>query len=250
MIGKKPAIVIGILIASQLFGPAAHAHQRDYLVNQPYYTTKQGEFEVAFYNDMNLPEMDNDDTYNSKHQIEVEYGITDHLQAAFYEVYTWDRAEDWSRDEFKIEAKYRFAEPGQLPLDIALYGEYANPNGSRETHSDDVETKLILSKDIGVWNFTANLIAERAINENADWDLEYTAGVNYAVTPRTRLGLELQQQLGNSDSFHADSTQPAYIIPGIYTNILPNVRILVGPAFGLTRASNDVQFKSLVEVEF
>ena len=236
----------GILATSQ----QAEAHRRDYLVSQDYYTAKRGEVEVELHNDMSFPEADNDDSYNSKHQIEVEYGVTDHFQLAYYEVYTWDRSNDWERDELKIEAKLRFAQAGDWPLDIALYTEYANPDGHREVHSDELENKLIVSKDFGPWNLIGNFVFGRAINHHSDWEYEYTVGVSYGITPQTRVGLEVKQGLGNSDQFEFNQRQPLYVIPGISTNITPHIHVLAGPAFGLTRVSDDLQLKSIVEVEF
>jgi len=223
---------------------------RDYLVNQTYYTTKRGEFEVEFHNDFNMPKADNDDTYNSRHQIELEYGVTDHLQLALYESYTWNRSQDWERDMYKIEAKLRLAEAGQWPLDVALYTEYKNPNGSRNTRSDAFENKVILSKDFGPWNATYNFIFEKDIDTHSDWEFEQTAGVSYGFTPRTRAGLEIKQGLGTSDSFEFDDSQGFQIVPGIYHSFTPHVRLLIGPAFGLARSSNDVQIKSILEIEF
>ena len=129
------SVVVGI--GSVVVGlPRVEAHVRDYLVNQPYFTTKRGEFEVEAYNDMHFTEANNDESYNSQHQVELEYGLTDHLQLAYYEVYAWDRTDDWQRDAFKIEAKWRLAEAGQWPVDLAVYTEYENPNGHRRDHSD------------------------------------------------------------------------------------------------------------------
>ena len=231
-----------------LIGEAA---ARDGLVTQSYETTKRGEFEVELYNDINFPESDQDDTYHSTHQIELEYGVLDHLQVAYYEVYTWDRAQDWERDAFKVEAKLRFAEAGQWPVDLALYTEYANPDGHREIRSDVLENKVILSKDLGPWNLTGNFIFEKELNTGADWEYEVTTGVSYALTARTRLGVEIKEGLGDAGNFEVFSpNQPLYVIPGIYTSITPHVRLLVGPAFGLTRSSDDLQLKSIVEVEF
>jgi len=231
-------------------GQLAEAHLRDYLVNQSYYTAKQGEFEVEFYHDVNLPEADNDDTYSSKHQVEVEYGLTDHVQLAYYEVYTWNRRQDWERDMFKIEAKLRLADAGEWPLDATLYAEYKAPDGPRDARSDAIESKVILSKDFGPWNVIGNFVFERDINTHSDWEFEYTAGISRAITPRTRIGLEVKQGLGTSDEFKFDGTQNLQVVPGIYTSLTPHVRVLFGPAFGLTRASDDVQLRSIVEVEF
>ncbi len=241
-------LVAGVCVAAGAV--PAQAHLRDYLVNEQYYTAKRGEFEVELWNDYNLPEADQDGTHNSKHQIEVEYGVTDHFQLAYYEVYTWDRAQDWARDGLKLEAKYRFAEAGQWPVDVAIYGEYANPNGSRDEHSDTLEGKLILSKDLGPWNLIGNVVFEREINAHEEWQLEVVGGVSYGVTPRVRLGMELKDTLGALGDLGQTETQAAYLVPGVYVALTPHVRILVGPAFGLTEAADNLQVHSIVEVEF
>ena len=224
---------------------------RDYLFNQGYHTTRKGEFEVELYNDLNMTEADNDDSYSSKHQVELEYGLTSHLQLAYYEVYTWNRAKDWERDAFKLEAKYRFLESGELPIDIALYGEYKNPNGRRDGNSDEVEGKLILSRDFGPWKMVANLIAERKINEHEDLQWEYTAGVSYPLTPKVRLGLEIKENLGDQGEFGIRRKGHEFqLMPTVAASLTPHTRILFGPAFGLTRASDDIQLRSIVEIEF
>ncbi len=229
----------------------AEAHLRNYLLSQPYHTAERGEFELELWNDMDFAEADNDDSYHSKHQIEVEYGVTDHVQLAYYEVYTWDRAKDWERDEFKLEAKARFAEAGQWPVDVALYAEYANPDGRRDANSDELETKLILSRDFGPVNVVGNFIFERKLNERSDWEMAYTAGVSYAVTAWTRVGIELKETLGDNDEFGwRRNDHQLYLLPGVYASLTPHVRLLAGPAFGLTRASEDLQLRSLLEVEF
>ena len=244
-------MVLGVVVLAMLAAAPAEAHLKDYLVSQDFYTAKQGEFEVAFYNDMNFAEADNSGSYNSKHQVELEYGILDFLQLAYYEVYAWDREQDWERDEFKIEAKLRLAQAGAWPVDVALYTEYANPDGHREISSDVLENKVILSRDIGPWNLIGNFIFEKPLNNGGDWEYEYTAGISYALTPRTRLGLEVKEGLGDADNFDVFSNaQPLYVVPGIYTSLTPHVRLLVGSAFGLTRVSDDLQLKSILEIEF
>ena len=230
--------------------PTAEAHMRSYLFSQEYYTTQRGEFELELSNDMHFPEADNNASYHSAHQAELEYGITDHLQLALYEVYGWNRADDWFRDAFKIEAKYRVAEAGRWLLDVALYCEYENPNGTRASRSDVLESKVILSKNVGRWNLVANLIFEKALNRGEPWEYEYTAGLSYELTPRTQLALEVKQGLGDSEDFHFDSTEALYVMPTVATSLTPHVRILAGPAFGLTRVSDDLQLRSIIEVEF
>lgn len=246
--GRFWFLVVGIFWASGL--QQAQAHMRDYLINQDYYTAKRGEFEAELYNDMNFAEADNSASYHSQHQVELEYGITDHLQLAYYEAYKWNRENDWQRDGFKIEAKARLAEAGQWPLDVAFYTEYENPNGRQETEGDQLESKIILGRDFGPLNFAFNFITETDLSVHDNWNVEYTAGVSYALTPRVRLGLELNEDLGTFKRLLVNKQEPLYIVPGIYATITPHVRVLFGPAFGLTRSSDDFQLKSIVEVEF
>ena len=241
------ALLIGIVMGG---APQASAHLKDYLVNEYYYTTKRGEFEVAMWNAMNFTEADNDDSYNSQHQLELEYGVCDHFQLAYYEIYTWNRAKDWERDAFNIEAKLRFAQAGQWPVDVALYTEYKNPDGHRQIRSDEIENKVILSRDLGPVNLVGNFIFERKVNAHEDWQFEYTAGVSYGMTPRVRLGLELKQSLGSDEDFRFRRERELVLVPGIYASLTPHVRVLAGPAFGLTRESDDFALKSIVEVEF
>ena len=253
-------VCVGFWLGVAPLAAAEEAHEDEahepvrfehYLLNQGYATAERGEFAVELYNDVNFAEADNDDSYNSKHQMELEYGITDHLQLAYYEVYTWDRTKDWERHELKIEAKARFAEAGQWPVDVALYTEYKNPNGHRDQASDELENKVILSKTFGPWNVVGNFVFEKKLNTHSDWEFEYTAGISYALTPKTRVGLELKETLGDSDEFgFRRKDHQVYLVPGLYAQLRPHLKLLVGPAFGLTRASDDVQLKSIVEAEF
>ncbi len=245
--------ILGLIVVAMLAGDgAAFAHQRDYVLNQQYYTTRKGEWELELYSDYNQPDFDNGGTHNFKQQYEIEYGLTDRLQLAYYEVVKWDRPKGWRRDALKVEAKYRFAEAGEWPMDVALYGEYEGPNGRQDRDSDALEGKLILSKDLGPWNVVGNLIAARKINEHDLWALEYTAGVSYPVTQRVRLGVELRESLGAPEGEFGIRRKghEIQLMPGLYASLTPHVRVLVGPAFGLTKAADDFQIRSIVEIEF
>ncbi len=238
---------IGVVCA-----PGAEAHLRDYIFNQQYYTAKPGELEVELYNDADFVDTDNSDTFKSVHQIELEYGLTNHWQITAYEVLKWEwDASEFKHDEWKLETKYRFAEAGQWPVDTALYLEYAGVNGHHEQHSDELEGKLILSRDFGPWNLIGNLITEKALNKSKAWEFAYTVGTSYAILPTARLGLELKETLGDGDEFGLRRTDhKLQLVPGLYMSLTKHLRLLVGAAFGLTKASDDLQLRSIVEWEF
>lgn len=245
-------ILSGMTLANLLAGAQpAQAHLRDYLVSQQYYTARKGEAEVELYNDLNLKDLDNGDTHSSKHQLEFEYGLTSHWQWAYYEVFAWEQGRDFDRDMFKIETKYRLLEAGELPVDIALYAEYKNPDGSQMSRSDALEGKFIFSKNLGPWNLIGNWIMERKINEHDDWELAYTLGGSYLIGQKTRLGLEIKETLGDLESAGVHRKDHKFqLVPGVYWSPNEHVRVLFGPAIGLTRAADDLQLKSIVEIEF
>ena len=116
--------------------------------------------------------------------------------------------------------------------------------------SDKIENKVILARDFGPVNLVGNFIFEREINKHENWEFEYAAVISYGVTPRVRVGLEMKQALGNDEDFRFRRARKLVIVPGIYASVTPHVRILAGPAFGLTRESDEFALKSIVEVEF
>ena len=230
----------------------AEAHGRDYLVTQPYYTAKRGEFEVEVWTDFKMPKLDDAGTYNFKQQYEVEYGVTNHFQVAAYEIVKWDRTDDFEVDAYKIETKYRFAEEGQWPVDVALYGEYENPNGRADTEPQELEGKLILSRDFGPLNLTGNMILQKRLQSGHHVELSYALGASYPIAPTARVGLELTETLGDvQEEFgFRRADHELYLVPGVYVNLTKDLRLLAGVAVGLTRGSDDVQFRSILEWEF
>lgn len=245
--------ITGVAVAAVLAGDgAAFAHQRDYVLNEPYYTTRKGEWELEVLTDYNQTDFDNDNTHSFKQQYEIEYGLTSRLQVAYYEIVKWTRTNDWQRDALKVETKYRFAEAGEWPVDVALYGEYEGPNGRQDTDSDTLEGKLIVSKDLGPWNVVTNLIVERKINQHDFWGVAYTAGVSYPITQRVRAGLELKETLGDLEGEFGirRKKHQVQLMPALYASLTPHVRLLVGPVIGVTKAADDFQIRSIVEIEF
>lgn len=250
----RRSFVLRTLILSAVLAASAtpaHAHLRDYIFSQGYHTTRKGEFEVELHNDYSFTDLDNNDRDSSRHQIELEYGLTNRLQLAYYDVFTWDRRNDWERDAFKLEGKYRLFEAGELPVDITLYGEYINPDGSRDRRSDEMELKLILAKDLGPWNVTGNLITKRKINDHDPWGFEYTLSAGVRVHKQVKLALELKEGLGTTEDLGIHRKgHKLQLMPLVAFSPTPKTRILFGPAIGLTHAAEDLQLKTIVEIEF
>ena len=248
----KRAIVSLFAVLTVLSHAApSEAHLRDYLFNQGYYTAKRGEVELETYNDVVMNEVDNSDKYSTKHQLELEYGLLDHLQLAGYAVWKWSKGQEYVYDQWKAEVKYRLFEAGTLPVDLAIYVEYINQNGSPPDDSDKMEYKFIGAKSWGRWNATANWIMEKTIQNANKMEFSWTAGVVYAWTPRFKTGLEWKETLGTSDNFGFRHTgYKVQLMPTLGWSPTPKTKILIGPAFGLSSAAPELEIRTMCAIEF
>jgi hypothetical protein len=179
---------------------AALASPRPLPFSYPYATLGEGEAEVETYADftpVRVVESNNPTKHDwygdTQFQIELEYGITDHLELGLY--VTWvpqsgsvgEIPAMTENNGTKQRLRYRLAEPGQWPVDVSLYGEVVESDKEFE-----LEAKINLEKDFGKLALMTNLWAEREweyAGENA-WVLNPTLGATYQVTPGFHPGFE------------------------------------------------------------
>jgi hypothetical protein len=128
----------------------------------------------------------------SQFQTEFEYGITNRLELGLYVTFAPKPgdligAELTEHNGAKQRLRYRIAEEGELPVDIALYGELA------ESESEiGVEGKVILQKRFGRTNVASNLWVEyeRYFTHETALVFNPTLGATYQVTPVVNPGIE------------------------------------------------------------
>jgi hypothetical protein len=122
---------------------------------------------------------------------EFEFGLTSRLEAGFYiqlvdePVLGTDASLRF--DGIKERLRYRLAEPGEWPVDVALYGELAQLRNEFE-----VEAKIILQRRLGRVRVLSNLWVEREFyyGGRREWVFHPTLGAAYEWSPRFSLGLE------------------------------------------------------------
>ena len=165
----------------------------------PYETLPAGALELEQYVDMvPMRVVREDDTgsdavtsvrYNL--ETEAEYALTDHIEAAWYFVFRQGATADTPAMRFmgvKQRVRFRFAESGDLPLDLGLYLEVA------EFHNEfEFEEKLILQRRFGPLGLHANLWVEQEYYfQDEAWRYLYnpTIGAAYQVLPSFFVGLE------------------------------------------------------------
>ncbi len=205
-----PRTTCTFLVAATLVtvGGTAHADRRAFTRTYEYTTMPEGQTEVELATTQSRATFagrTSPQTFDL--QLEVEHGITDRWDIALYHVFSQTSDEIGGRGalalaEMKLETRYRFAERGELPVDILVYGELAKQFG---TSAYDVESKVILARDLGRVTTAANLIAEVGFGRDvAETELElgWAAGASVELSPAWKLGAETW---GNFEAEHTDA---------------------------------------------
>jgi len=116
-----------------------------------------------------------------------EYGITDHLDAAIYQVFGQPAGGGgFTYEGYKVRLRYRIAEKNVLPLDILLYAEHVEST----TEDNEFEGKLVLAKDIGKLNIATIRSLRRYTIMTREQNTGYAAGVSYELTHAFTFGIE------------------------------------------------------------
>ena len=188
--------------------PLASATPRPLPFTYTYDTLGEGELEIEQYADY-TPIKANDLAsgvpawYGATIlQTEFEYGITNKLELGLYVSFipTSQAVSYVPTSSFlegngiKQRLRYRLAEEGEWPIDVALYGELVEND-----HEVELEGKIILQRRIAKLRIAANLWAEREVYFQADpvthktqqdWVLNPTLGATYEITPTFHPGVE------------------------------------------------------------
>ena len=116
---------------------------------------------------------------------------------------------------------------------------------ARQEREREIETKLILSSDIGQWNLAENFIGEKNLNEGR-WEFGYAVGLSRPLgtnagrctfcAARLVAGVELYGGLGTWGKFTFRGTSQ-YIAPVLLWNLPSETVIRVSPGWGFTDQS-------------
>jgi hypothetical protein len=199
---KSSFVASAIAATALLYGVRSHATPRPLPFTYTYDTLGKGESEVEQYVDLTpVKAIDSDGQpvwYTAtQFQTEFEHGITDRLELGLYAAFMpgppealayTDTATLTEGTGFKERLRLRIAEEGELPIDLALYGELVEYMTEFE-----IEAKVILQKRFGNLRVAANAWVERefyyGVNQQ-DWVLDPTVGATYQVTPSFHAGIE------------------------------------------------------------
>jgi len=231
---KKIIAAAGFIILASI-SQTASADVRPYTWAYGYMTPAKGERELEWWGELQRRD---DGSSVIIPAVEAEYGITDRWVAGLYAVGLKDGSEDWKLREIKLEQRYRLFDQGRLPVDTALYLEYKHDFSERV---DEVEGKVIFSKDAGGFNAVLNLSVEKAL-ETSDPEYGYSFGISYPVSARFTPAVEAFGGWKGTEREH-------YVGPSVLVR-LGKVWINAGAGIGISKGSDDFKARLVVSHEF
>jgi hypothetical protein len=223
-------------------GGAAQATPKYNPFTYTYETLGEGEVEIEQYADL-VPLRGTNTTTNAptwyvgtQFQTELEYGISDRLELGLYFTFvplpsaTLPRGGAASTPALsnvspmiegngvKQRLRLRLADPDELPVDIALYGEVVE--NEREI---ELEAKIILQKRFAGLRLDVNLWGEREFyyDGHNEWVINPTAAVSYQVTPSIFPGVEAwvrSEYLDGDETRSFNQGPAAYVGPTFSVN--------------------------------
>jgi len=214
--------------------------------------------------------------------VEFEYGVT-----AWWTAEAYLQGQTTANDStvftgFRFENRFRPL-PREYWINPVLYVEYEDVNAAdksfleitgntstatqqvdnaalRKEVERSVETKLILSSNAKGWNFSENIIAEKAVNEAEAWEFGYAlaaarplalrGGSRACVFCRQNFdaGAELFGGLGTRANFGLKQTEQ-YVGPTVAFNAPHGVTLKFSPEFGLNENSAGLLWRFGVSYE-
>jgi len=241
--GVAVIVLLGLLV-----GLSHHAHAGEKIYSP---IVEQGEWE---FESRTLFSHDPDPSVSGaqNHVFEIGYGPTSFWATSFLVEVEREPGASAKATHFAWENIFQLTPQGKYWLDVGAYVELEKGlNGD----PDEIETKLLLEKQIYQWVATANLIFNKNLNghEGRGVNFGYDWRVSYMLDPKFELGLEGYGDMGPLDDILPASEQYQTIGPAILGR-LPlgrgHIRYDLAYLRGLTTATPESSFQVNLEYEF
>lgn len=216
------------LLGVSAVGSGARATPRPLAFTYPFGTLGAGGLEVEQYVDVMTVDGKDEaggklEVLGYKLQTEVEVGLSDNWEAAFYLAGGQGADGAFQFDGIKQRLRGRFADEGEWPIDVGVYLEI------EEAHDAfAVEEKIILARRFGDLLVLANIVFEEekvfGVDE-VEVSYQPSIGLAYALTPGFSLGLEYWV----SGTIASDEAGGASESPSHFLG--PNLNVMMGPHF-------------------
>lgn len=193
---------LGCLSTALILSSAADAGSRRFTYSYETTTMSKGAMELESWVTWKTDKASDPDFERFDIRHEFEYGVTDRFQLALYFA-DWryeENAGESGKTEFldvALEGIYNLTDPNTTPFGSAIYGEVKAGDGLLE-----LESKLLLQKNLGSWMFVYNIGGELEWEDGYEEDeaeLMQSAGVSYQINPAFSVGAEVLHEIAVPD---------------------------------------------------
>ena len=273
--------VCALLVVAFILVPAMSCAQeklnRPYFVTYDHYLEERDSLEIA-----TAPVLGRDDAINSfwGGWTEFEYGVRQWWTTTLYLDWQHTRHEKSAFTGLRFENRLRlFREEHRINPVIYIEYEHLDEadktikevvgfdgtaqlseplSETRKEHKREIETRLILSSQIGQWNIAQNFIGEKGLT-GGQWEFGYAVGFWRPLAPATgrrcafcaesfAAGAEFYGGSGDWSNFTLTGTSH-YAAPVIAWTLPSETTIRVSPGWGLTSDSVQTLFRIGVSQE-
>lgn len=230
----------------------AHADRRMFTNTYEYKTVPEGHTALELWHTESRDVWDKASPQRMNEVLELEHGITDHWDMAVYTIFDQVAggtangmavpAESLRLSQMSVESRYRFADRGEWPVDVLVYGEFVKGVGESAYEG---EVKGIFARDFDKLTVAANLILEMEFGKNvkeSEPEFGYAVGGTYEVHPKVNVGVE---------SFGKIEAEKAEVSVGPAVAIAPsgNYWLTFTAGFGATDAAPALSGRLILGLE-
>ena len=227
---------------------AAHAGERFLAWSYGADTVPQGHLELEPITTLETHHEGDELVAEWTHEVELEYGITNALEAGMYMVASQTDAGPLAFSGYKARLRYRVWPLGTRGVDLAGYVEYI---GTPTFDEHGIEGKLILAHEGKRLRAALNVTGEFAISEEGvEPTLEPTAGIAWRPDPHVAVGAEGKLEMTFGDELEGPFfwAGPTLHLAGKESRVWWTLSAIVG----LTEASREdaeVEARSMIGID-
>jgi len=276
---------LGFLLGLSVLAMAAFcfpvkAQESPYIVAYDHYLEEPGSLEVEYFSTFATQRGGND--FHS-FWAEFEYGATAWWTTELYLDGQTTFNDSTIFTGYRLENRFRLLQHEHF-INPVLYFEYEHISGAdkilkeieghdgeadtsdrnalaRKEHKHELEFKLLLSKNIGGWNFAENTLAAKSLTGGNPWEFGYAICASRPLALKASVkrcslcrenfiaGVEMYGGLGDRHSFGLHDTSH-YVAPVVAWNLPSSWTLRLSPGFGLNDHSHRFLIRWGVSREF
>jgi len=198
-------------------------------------------------------ELDGEDTRRHRllrTSLEYNYGLTDKIDVAAYLDLDRPDGKDVEYAGMRFRARGALWDKGRYPVDLGWYLEAEVPD--HDPADLELDFRPLISRDVGRFSIDLNPGFElpTVADERRTFEFDYAARLYYRWFFDLQPGIEFYGGIGQIRKPDTSREQEHYVFPVLYGQLARGLKISGGPGFGLTRGSDPVILKLVLEYEF